>query len=120
MPSRPEGGNMRSALTVTLIISALCVAAIVIAAPPEAAVADAAMRGNTEAVRTLLKQGNDVNAALADGMTTLHWAALRGDAELAEILLYAGASTKAVTRIGAETPLHVASREGNAAVARLL
>jgi len=107
-------------LTATLIIGVLCIAAIVAAAPSDSAVADASMKGNKEAVRTLLKQGADVNAALPDGMTALHWAAVRGDAELAEMLLYAGASTKAVTRIGAYTPLHVASREGNANVAKLL
>ena len=33
-------------------------------------------------MRTLLKQGSDVNAAQGDGMTALHWAAQRGDAEL--------------------------------------
>ena len=107
-------------LQLTLIIGALCIAAIVAAAPPDSAVADASMKGNKEAVRALLKQGADVNAALPDGMTALHWAATRGDAQLAEMLLYAGASTKAVTRIGAYTPLHVASREGNANVAKLL
>jgi ankyrin repeat protein len=107
-------------LQLTLIIGALFIAALVAAAPSDSAVADASMKGNKEAVRALLKQGADVNAALPDGMTALHWAAVRGDAELAEMLLYAGASTKAVTRIGAYTPLHVASREGNANVAKLL
>src|SRR5262245_50072468 len=119
MPKAREGESMRL-LTATLIIGVMCIAAIVAAAPSDSAVADASMKGNKEAVRALLKQGADVNAAMPDGMTALHWAAVRGDAELAEMLLYAGASTKAVTRIGAYTPLHVASREGNANVAKLL
>ena len=40
-----------------------------------ARVADAAMRGDVAAVRTLLQQGADVNAPQGDGMTALHWAA---------------------------------------------
>ena len=85
-------------------------------APPEAPVADAAMRGDVEAVRELLAAGADVNAAQGDGMTALHWAAERGDAELAAMLLYAGASPEPVTRIGHYTPLHLASRVGSAPV----
>jgi ankyrin repeat protein len=81
-----------------------------------APVADAAMDGNRDAVKALLKQAADVNAAQGDGMTALHWAAMRNDAELAQTLLYAGANAKATTRIGAYTPLLLAAREGSAAV----
>ena len=42
-----------------------------------------------DAVRALLKKGADVNAAQGDGMTALHWAAMKGDAELAQMLIYA-------------------------------
>ena len=79
-------------------------------------VADAAMRGDVEAVRKLIKQGAAVNAAQGDGMTALHWAAERGDVAIADALLAAHANVKAVTRIGAYTPLHIASRNGNAPV----
>ena len=89
-------------------------------APAEAPVADAAMRGDTEAVRSLLRGGADVNLSQGDGMTALHWAARRGDGELAEILIYAGASLDAGTRIGRYTPLHVATREGKAGVVEIL
>ncbi len=78
------------------------------------------MRGDLERVRTLVKQGVDVNAAQGDGMTALHWAASRGNAQLAELLIEADANTRAVTRIGAYTPLHVASRSGSAAVLKAL
>jgi ankyrin repeat protein len=81
---------------------------------------DAAMRGDKTAVATLIKQGVDVGAAQGDGMTALHWAAERGDAELAEILVYAGANVSAVTRIGLYTPLHLAAKAGSAAVAKVL
>jgi ankyrin repeat protein len=85
-----------------------------------APVADAARRGDLEAVKALLKDGADVNAPLGDGMTALHWAAERGNAELASVLLYAGANPAVVTRVGQYTPLHIAARAGNAAVVKAL
>ncbi|MGH7506469.1 MAG: ankyrin repeat domain-containing protein, partial [Longimicrobiales bacterium] len=88
------------------------------ATPPESPVADAAMRGDVDAVRSLLKQGADVNAPHGDGMTALHWAAENGDPSLADILIDARADLEAQTRIGHYTPLHLASRGGHAAVVR--
>jgi ankyrin repeat protein len=90
------------------------------AAPSPSSVADAAMKGDRDAVRALLKQGADVSAAKGDGMTALHFAAERGDAALTEMLVYAGANVGAVTRIGQYTPLHLASRAGSAAVVAAL
>jgi ankyrin repeat protein len=58
--------------------------------------------------------------AQGDGMTPLHQAAERGDAQLTASLLASGASTAAVTRIGRYTPLHVAAKGGHAEVVRLL
>lgn len=86
----------------------------------DAPVADAAARGDLEAVRRLLREGADVNAPHGDGMTALHWAAERGDAELADVLLYAGARVDAGTRIGHYTPLHLASRGAGATVVEVL
>jgi len=102
-----------------------CAALIAVlgAATPRVAdspVADAAMEGDVAAVRALLAGGADVNAAQGDGMTALHWAAERGNAELAEMLLYAGAAVEPVTRIGGYTPLHIAARTGSDAVAQML
>jgi ankyrin repeat protein len=85
-----------------------------------APVADAARTGDRDAVKALLKDGADVNAPQGDGMTALHWAAERGDVELTNILLYAGANLAGVTRIGQYTPLHIAARSGNAAVVKVL
>src|SRR5579872_1802212 len=93
-------------------LAVACSAWMYAAAP--ASVAEAAMQGNRDAVRTLLKDGADVNTALGDGMTALHYAASRHDVELAKLLLYAGANLKATTRIGGYTPLLIASREGDA------
>ncbi len=86
------------------------------AAPGTAPVADAARIGDLAAVRALLQEGADVNAAHGDGMSALHWAAERGDAEMVGTLLQAGAAADAVTRIGHYTPLHVAGTGGHAKV----
>ena len=87
---------------------------------PDAPVADAARRGDLEEVRLLLREGADVNAPMGDGMTALHWAAQRGDAEMGATLLVAGARTSAGTRIGRYTPLHLAARGGRAGMIALL
>src|SRR5205823_6292302 len=50
----------------------------------------------------------------------LHWAAQHGDAELASLLLTAGAGVRATTRLGGYTPLHLASAGGSAAVIKTL
>lgn len=87
---------------------------------PDSPVADAAMRGDVEAVRSLLAQGADVNEAQGDGMTALHWAARSRNASLTRFLLGAGADVGAGTRIGRYTPLHLAAQAGAGEVAELL
>ncbi len=83
-------------------------------------VADAAMRGDDVAVRALIAEGEDVNAAQGDGMTALHWAAKNRSAGLARALLDAGAEVGAGTRIGRYTPLHVAAQAGAGEVVEVL
>ena len=78
-------------------------------------VADAAMKGDKAAVRTLIQQKADVNAAQPDGATALHWAAYRGDKELTDMLLKAGANARVANREGS-TPLWLASVRGDAAI----
>jgi ankyrin repeat protein len=116
-------GTMRRNLTIGLTISLvaiLCAAAFMMASSDDLRVVNAAMKGDKEAVRSLVKQAADVNAAQGDGTTALHWAALRGDAEMAQMLLYAGANVHAKTRIGSYTPLFMAAKNGTAPIVDLL
>ncbi len=95
-----------------------CVVMLLSAAVLGAAVsdlADAAMKGNKAAVRSLLQKKADVNAAQTDGTTALHWAVRLDDLETAELLIRAGANVSAATRAGA-TPLQLAAVNGNAAI----
>jgi ankyrin repeat protein len=84
-----------------------------------AALADAVMKQDGAKAATLLKQGADVNAAQADGMTALHWAAYHEALSLAKQLLKAGADAKGANRYGV-TPLSVACLNGNAEIVTLL
>lgn len=113
----------RTGTWLTLLAGALLVVGLSVvttATISETPVADAAMRGDAAAVKTLLAQGADVNAAQGDGMSALHWAALNGDAGLTTTLIAAKANHQAVTRLGRYTPLHLASSRGHAAVVRQL
>ncbi len=85
-----------------------------------APVADAASKGDRDGVRALLKKGLDVNEAQGDGTTALHWAAMTGDTELAQMLIYAGANVRATTRLGAYTPLYLAAKGGHSGVVAAL
>jgi ankyrin repeat protein len=91
-------------------------ATLLSASGEDSRVADATMQGDKEAVRTLLKQGADVNAAQGDGMSALHWAARTGDADLTQMLVVAGANHRATTRLGGWTPMLVAAQYGYADV----
>ncbi|HET6959155.1 MAG TPA: ankyrin repeat domain-containing protein [Vicinamibacterales bacterium] len=105
-----------------LAIGVLSLMTVLAAGPDDAApVAAAAMRSDAAAVRALVKDGKDVNAAQGDGMTALHWAAMHGDADLTSALLYAGANVRATTRLGGYTALHLAAQAGEAgAMGRLI
>lgn len=99
-----------------LVVCCVGFTALLSAASPDARVAEAAMNGDRESVRTLLAQKAAVSGAQADGMTALHWAAFRDDLALVKMLIAAGADVKAATRDGAITPLFLACTNGNAAI----
>ncbi|HLQ77966.1 MAG TPA: ankyrin repeat domain-containing protein [Terriglobia bacterium] len=107
--------KMRSAI-LSLLVS-LALASVGYAAGADAATA--AQNRDTEALKALLKQRADVNAAQSDGTTALHWAAHWNDAEAVTLLLRAGANAKAANRYGA-TPLSEAVVSGSAAMIEAL
>jgi ankyrin repeat protein len=95
-----------------------CLVALLIAGSASAAgsdLADAAMKKNLAAVRSLLQQKADVNAPQADGATALHWAVRQDDVDMAELLIRSGANVKAANRLGV-TPLALACINGNGAM----
>jgi ankyrin repeat protein len=105
---------MKSTKLLALVLATVLASSLSAAGPAD--IANAAMAKDAAAVKKLLKEGSDVNGAQGDGMTALHWAAINGDAELAQMLLFAGANVGAKTRIGGYTPLHLAAQIGNSAV----
>src|SRR5260370_33936479 len=98
------------------LIGGFCMALLLGAASSDIRVPEAAQQGDGPAVRSLLQEKADVNAAQGDGMTALHWATFKDDLETAQLLLQAGANPKVTTRIGAITPLIMASKNGDAAL----
>ncbi len=82
-------------------------------------IVDAARADNSSAVRTLIKDHTDVNAAANDGSTALLWAAFNSNVAMAKALLDAGAKVDIANRYGV-TPLLQASRNGEVDVMKVL
>jgi ankyrin repeat protein len=93
--------------------------ALLQAASNVTAVADAARADDLLAVRQLIKDHGDVNAAANDGSSALLWAAFHSDAEMTKALLAAGAAVDAANHYGV-TPLLQASRNGDVEVIKAL
>src|SRR5271170_6780994 len=89
------------------------------AASNMAVVADAAKADELPAVRKLIKERSDVNAAANDGSSALLWAAYHSDVEMTKALLAAGAWVDAPNHYGV-TPLLQASRNGDVEIMRVL
>jgi len=104
---------MKKILVLATVLIAIALLSSMTIAAGRSDVADAAMRGDKAAVRTLIQQKADVNGAQPDGATALHWAAYKGDKELADMLIKAGATPKVANREGS-TPLWLAAINGDA------
>jgi ankyrin repeat protein len=108
-------------MTLRNLLAILVVFLVALAAQTkDTRLADAAQNGDRAAARALLAKKVDVNAPQGDGTTALHWAAFNDDRDLAKLLLAAGANVKAATRVGAITPLFLASKNGSAPMIELL
>jgi ankyrin repeat protein len=80
---------------------------------------DAAMKGDVERVRKLLKKGENPNARDEYGYTPLYWAAINGHVDVVRLLLEHGADPNIKNTYG-NTPLHWAALYGYVDVVRLL
>jgi ankyrin repeat protein len=109
--SRFASGTSKRTCPAVLVLLLVLGASVAHAATSE--VADAAMRGDRQAVRAAVTRKADVNAAQVDGTTALHWAVERDDLEMADLLIRAGARVDARTREGV-MPLQLAAVNGSA------
>src|SRR5688572_26051914 len=80
---------------------------------------DAVKKQDRAAARTLIDQRIDVNTPEPDGATALHWAAHWDDADLADLLVRAGARVNAANDHGV-TPLSLSCLNGNGQIVALL
>jgi ankyrin repeat protein len=101
------------------LLAAVSVASLGAAGGSGLRVVDAVKQGNPAAVKALIAQKADVNAAEADGMTALHWAVRGNDAETVFMLIRAGAKVNAASRYGM-TPILLAAQNGDPAVVAAL
>ena len=74
---------------------------------------------NPAAVRVLIKQHVDVNAAEGDGATALHWAVHYDDLATTDLLIRAGARVRAADD-GGVTPLYLACTNRNSIIVQKL
>jgi uncharacterized protein len=105
---------MKRLIVICIAVFLSLIAGIGLGAGPSE-IAGAAERGDRAAVRQLIAQKADVNAAQPDGATALHWAVYRNDTEMIDSLLGAGAKVSVTNRNGI-SPLYMASLYGNPVV----
>src|ERR1700732_1229472 len=103
---RSKGAQMYMRCILGCCVAVLLPAAHLLGAPASD-LADAAMKGNKEAVRSLLQRKANVNTPQIDGTTALDWAVRANDLEMARLLIQGGANVSAANRAGA-TPMLLA------------
>jgi ankyrin repeat protein len=102
-----------------VLVSAAVLASASLAAAADSRLADAAMRRDAAAVRSLLTQKVDVNEPGQDGTPPLHWAVRVEDLATSRLLIEAGAQASLPNRYGL-TPLAIAAGHGNPDIIGLL
>jgi ankyrin repeat protein len=102
----------------------LAAASLVSSAAPangeEAAVAEAARKRDTAALRALIDRGGNVNTPLPSGATALHWAVHWNDDEAVELLLRAKAAVDARNDYGIAPISLACTNRSDRLVSRLL
>jgi ankyrin repeat protein len=106
-------------LTCLLAVLLVATVAPMVSAADDPPIVRAARAGDGQAVRRLLQERPDVNAAAVDGTTALHWVVRADDVETADALISAGANVGVSSRHGT-TPLYLAAGQGNASMIRRL
>jgi ankyrin repeat protein len=117
LPARTSRTHTR--LIVPLAIVLMTLVASITTAETDSRLAEAAMKHDLTAVRTLLEQHVDVNAPGRDGTPALHWLVRVDDLDSARLLIRAGADPRRADRYGV-TPLSLACSNGNVEMIRLL
>ena len=92
---------------------------VIAAAGGDQPLVEAAKRNDAAAVRALLKQRADANAAEGDGATALHWAAYHGNVDMLSLLIGGGAKADAANDL-AITPLAIAADNAHAPIVERL
>jgi ankyrin repeat protein len=91
-------------------------AAVSLGAAGESPLVRAMKDGDMDAVRRIVRaRAAEVNVALIDGTTPLHWAVHLDNVPATDLLIKAGAKVQAANRYGA-TPLWLAAVNGNAEI----
>ena len=80
---------------------------------------EAVTRADVAAVRSLLREPDEINAVDADGSTALHYAVWADDVATVDALVGAGADVRAANKFGV-TPIYLAAGNGNAGMVRRL
>lgn len=110
---------MRQSLIVASCLIATLAPGATVHAQSDTRLVAAMKKQDATAVKALLKQRADVNAADVDGTTALQWAAHWNDLETVKALLGAGAKANAASRYGV-TALHEAAAIGSAPIVNAL
>ena len=102
------------------VVAFLALGSLASAADADLRLMQAAAEQNREAVRRLLREKIDVNAARADGATALLWAAHWNDLEMADLLLRAGAKVNQGDDYGVTALARACENASEAMVQKLL
>ncbi|MFX0055009.1 MAG: ankyrin repeat domain-containing protein [Promethearchaeota archaeon] len=86
---------------------------------PDSQLQEAAHDGDVEGARSAIKNGADVEAVDGRGMKPIHWAALRGHAEIIAVLIENGADVNGKNSAD-WTPIMHSSMEGHIEIVKLL
>lgn len=114
-------GAMSSYRTKAFLVSLapLLAVTVLLAQNAESRLIEAVTSGDRESVRSLLKQGANVNQKQLDGATALAWAVHYDNLELVKLLIAAGADVNAANDYGV-TPLALACDNGSAVMVETL